>query len=208
MSNIETAAPQTDGANLAELCQRIEALAERAYGVQAAVSTILDADDGRANRGTHRLSHELARDLEALSEAFGAELLASRPAPVSGRALSLAFIQHDATRQAIARHEGPSDLPEALVDAESAALMALAVTPCKIRDIPSKLRHLIHNHMRALGPDLAPTAAAPEIIAALYFHFGKGWSERETAEAAKTWPAYAGAKDEGAQAGAGERVEA
>jgi hypothetical protein len=195
MSNIETAAPQIEGANLADLCQRLEALAERAYGVQAAVSTILDADDGRANRGTHRLSHELARDLETLSEAFGAELLASRPAPVSGRALTLAFAQCTATRQAIARRlELPEDLPADLVDAESAALMALAETPCEIRDIPGKIRELLWTHKRAAGPESRQIASAPALLAALDFHFGKGWSERETATAAKTWPAQAGAE--------------
>jgi hypothetical protein len=86
--------------------------------------------------------------------------------------------------------------------------MALAVTPCEIRDIPAKLRHLILNHWRAHGDALWQTASAPEIMAALDFHFGKGWTERETAEAAKTWPAHAGADDEGAKAGAVERVEA
>jgi len=56
---------------------RLELLATRAYGVEAAVRTICEADAGKLNQGIVRLVADLAEDLERLSEAYGAELQAS-----------------------------------------------------------------------------------------------------------------------------------
>jgi len=174
---------------------QLHEIARRAYGVAAAVSSIGEVKGDPWTNGARQLSDDLARDLKRLAEAYSAEgtidFLAEKDRePVSGPALCLAFLKCNAARQAILRHKGPGDLPEALVDAEGDALMAVALCRCKADDVSSKLRYLLHHHKKASGDDW-PGAGSPWIMAAIDLHFGQGWTDRANAAA---WRADIGMK--------------
>jgi hypothetical protein len=184
-----------------DFANHLEDMTSRVWGLKALMHGFDDdLSENKFWSGAHQIATDVAREMERLHEAFAAEVAANRPAPVSGRALSLAFTRLIAARQAIARHEGADDLPKQLVDAENAAEMALALCPCQTEDVPTKLRELIWVHKRDFGDHWQATGA-PALLAAIDFHFGKGFDERQTAEAAKTWAAYVGADGEGEAVG-------
>ena len=154
------------------------------YGLALAITHL--GDDGDPfTAGAKQLADNLARDLTRLAEAYSAEgtidFLAAKERKASP-ALSLAFVRCDAARQAINRHKWPGDLPDELVEELDAALIALANMPCEPGDVPSKIRYLLQNHKCALG-DMWTDHGAPELMAALDFHFGQGWTDRASAEA-------------------------
>jgi len=56
-----------------DFCRRLEDLALRAFGVEAAVTSLAEDSPGKISSGVVLLVAELATDLERLSEAFAAE---------------------------------------------------------------------------------------------------------------------------------------
>ena len=160
-----------------DFADRLNDITRQAYGVSAAVESVTEDSGGHFAAGVRQLSNDLADDLKRLAEAFDAErtidfMAEKEREPVSGPALSLAFLECDAARQAIERHKGPDDLPEELADAESAALMALALCPCEAEDVPSKLRYLLAYHKKVFAFGWSDSGS-PEIMAALDLHFGE-----------------------------------
>jgi len=196
MTTIEAATPVHKNIQPRDFAMRLELLSERAYGVEAAVRTILDDDAGKLNQGIVRLVAELAEDLERLSEVFGAELAASRPAPYKPGSFLDALDRHEDALRALDEHRGPGDIDEALVDAEAEASMALATLNCLPGAVPTKLRRLLMNHKRAHGP-MWRDAGAPEIMAALDLHFGAGWDGKTNAWASRAH--IGGILEEGAE---------
>jgi hypothetical protein len=85
-------------------------------------------------------------------------------------ALAAAIEAHKAADARVEAHCGPEDVPPALVDAETATLEALALTPCDDdQQFFHKLRYMIANQRRAYGPDWTGSKAE-EILTALALH--------------------------------------
>jgi hypothetical protein len=179
--------------SMSDFATRFEDMTSRIWGLKALLHGFDDDLSGnKCWNGAHQLATDVASDMERLHEAFAAEVAASRPKLVNGTsALTLAFVQSTATRQAVERAGGRAKAPQDVVDAAEAAQMALASTPCDVAEVPSKLRELLLAHKRDHG-DAWQEAPAPAFLAAVDKHFGAGFDERQAAEAAKTWPAYVG----------------
>jgi hypothetical protein len=89
-------------------------------------------------------------------------------------ALEAAIAAHIAADMRVEAHEGPEDVPLSLVDAETAALEALALTPCdNDAEFFHKLRYMLDNQRRAYGQNWTQSLA-PEILTALSLHLMDG----------------------------------
>jgi hypothetical protein len=86
------------------------------------------------------------------------------------RALAAAIEAHKAADARVEAHYGPEDVPAPLVQAETAALEALAVTPCgDDRQFFHKLKYMLVNQRSAYGADWTGSYAR-EILTALALH--------------------------------------
>ncbi|MGJ0507009.1 MAG: hypothetical protein ACR652_07680 [Methylocystis sp.] len=84
--------------------------------------------------------------------------------------LSAAIERHKTARAAIEAHTGPDDVPQELVDAETAALDTLARTPCADdAEFFSKLAYLLSVQKALWGASWA-TSYAEEILTAIDIH--------------------------------------
>ena len=80
-----------------------------------------------------------------------------------------AIERHKARLAELDAHQGPDDVPDDIVDAETAAVDDLAATPCvSDGEFVEKLRYLTGYHKRMWGPH---DGDCREIMTALSLHF-------------------------------------
>ena len=95
-------------------------------------------------------------------------------APPLSDALAQAIERHKATFAAVKAHHGPEDLPEDVCDADDAAFMALAETPCASdAEFVEKMKYMAAHLRRLFGPY---SADPRELLAAISQHTGEARS--------------------------------
>jgi len=173
-----------------DFCDRMENLAARSWGVAEAATSLASELQGKGANGVIILVTELAEDLERLSEAYGAELMASRSeatraAPPHGNGtlspFALAAIKCQADGIAFRHLRKASDMPAEMLAEAKENLLTLARTPCLDSDISDKLRLILRGH-KHLHPRWREEAS-PALMEAVNLHFGDG-DEAETTEEA------------------------
>jgi hypothetical protein len=159
--------------SMSDFAVRFEDMTSRVWGLKALLHGFNDDLSGnKCWQGAHQLATDVASDMERLHDAFAADLAAGRPKLVNGTsALTLAFVQCTATRQAVERAGGRENAPQDVLAAAEAARMALASTPCDVAEVPSKLRELLWAHKRDHG-DAWQEPPAAAVLAAVDLHFG------------------------------------
>ncbi|GLI95032.1 hypothetical protein [Methylocystis echinoides] len=94
----------------------------------------------------------------------------------AGNMFAAAILRHRAASATIDAYSGPGDLPEALVDAETAALIAVSRVPCADDgQFFQKLSYLLEIQKRAYGRGWADSYAE-EILVAIDLHLNAGGS--------------------------------
>jgi hypothetical protein len=108
--------------------------------------------------------------------------------------LDAAIARHMRASAAVEAHEGPDDVPPALVDAETAALDALARTPCADDGaFFRKVAYMLSVQKAAYGPGWGGSIAL-EILAALDLHLSAG---KRAGEGERSTPSKAAEIPEG-----------
>jgi hypothetical protein len=164
---------------VSDLARHLEGVATRAYGVEAAVSTLVEQSPSRLADGVMRLVMELAEDLDRLSEASGAELMADLPAaqtaarqePVIFSPFTMAVLEHRGARIGLKHCKKEGDRYDEFVAELDAMLLKLATIPCEAGEVPEKLGYLLHVHKEECGAHWREEVA-PALFAALDMHFG------------------------------------